>query len=231
MQEGRITTAKNGAASVWRQFLRRLRTIVIAGLVVTVPIGITIWIFVWLFTEIDKILRPYVTDIFGHEIIGVGFGVIVVLVLIVGTIATNMLGKRIVRWTESLLGKIPMMRTIYVALKQIAQGFSGQDKTGFMHVVMVEYPRKGIYTIGFVTNEYTDASGKKLVNVFIPTAPNPTTGFLQIAGESEVIRTNLTVEEAVKMVISAGRISPKEVSDKMMQAKSEAEKSVNKNNE
>ncbi len=207
--------------SFWSRFLRKLRDIVIAGLVVTVPIGLTIWIFAWLFTQIDQILRQVVKHIFGHEIIGVGFGVIVILVLIVGAIATNNLGKRIIGWGESLLGKIPITRTIYDGIRQIIQSFSDPSKTGFMQVVMVQYPRKGVYTIGFVTNEHIDKAGKKLVNVFVPNSPNPMTGFLHIFDDVDVIRTSITIEEGLKMVVSAGRMSPKEVGDKMVQAKND----------
>ena len=219
--------AETKKPSFWNRFLRKLRDIVIAGLVVTVPIGLTIWIFAWLFTQIDQLLRPFVKDIFGHQIIGVGFGVVVVLVLVVGSIATNVIGKRIVSWGESMLAKIPISRTVYEGIRQIIQSFSDNEKTGFLHVVMGEYPRKGIHTIGFITNEHIDETGRKLVNVFIPTSPNPMTGFVQILDDSEVIRTTLTVEEALKMVISAGRMSPKEVGDKMVLAKSEASKTKN----
>ena len=145
--------------SRWSRFLRKFRDILIAGLVVTVPIGLTIWIFAWLFTQIDQLLRPLVKLVFGREIVGVGFGVIVIVVLIVGAIATNNLGKRIIRWGESLLGKIPITRTIYDGIRQIIQSFSDPGKTGFMQVVMVQYPRKGVYTIGFVTNEHVDQAG------------------------------------------------------------------------
>ena len=207
--------------SRWSRFLRKFRDILIAGLVVTVPIGLTIWIFAWLFTQIDQLLRPLVKLVFGREIVGVGFGVIVIVVLIVGAIATNNLGKRIIRWGESLLGKIPITRTIYDGIRQIIQSFSDPGKTGFMQVVMVQYPRKGVYTIGFVTNEHVDEAGKKLVNVFVPNSPNPMTGFLHIFDDVDVIRTSITIEEGLKMVVSAGRMSPKDVGDKMVQAKND----------
>ncbi|HJX36032.1 MAG TPA: DUF502 domain-containing protein [Dehalococcoidales bacterium] len=207
--------------SRWSRFLRKFRDILIAGLVVTVPIGLTIWIFAWLFTQIDQLLRPLVKLVFGREIVGVGFGVILIIVLIIGAIATNNLGKRIIRWGESLLGKIPITRTIYDGIRQIIQSFSDPDKTGFMQVVMVQYPRKGVYTIGFVTNEHVDEAGKKLVNVFVPNSPNPMTGFLHIFDDVDVIRTSITIEEGLKMVVSAGRMSPKDVGDKMVQAKND----------
>ena len=207
--------------SRWSRFLRKFRDILIAGLVVTVPIGLTIWIFAWLFTQIDQLLRPLVKLVFGREIVGVGFGVILIIMLIIGAIATNNLGKRIIRWGESLLGKIPITRTIYDGIRQIIQSFSDPDKTGFMQVVMVQYPRKGVYTIGFVTNEHIDEAGKKLVNVFVPNSPNPMTGFLHIFDDVDVIRTSITIEEGLKMVVSAGRMSPKDVGDKMVQAKND----------
>jgi uncharacterized membrane protein len=213
--------AETKKQSRWSRFLRKFRDILIAGLVVTVPIGLTIWIFAWLFTQIDQLLRPLVKLVFGREIVGVGFGVIVIVVLVVGAIATNNLGKRIIRWGESLLGKIPITRTIYDGIRQIIQSFSDPGKTGFMQVVMVQYPRKGVYTIGFVTNEHIDEAGKKLVNVFVPNSPNPMTGFLHIFDDVDVIRTSITIEEGLKMVVSAGRMSPKDVGDKMVQAKND----------
>jgi uncharacterized membrane protein len=217
--------AEQKKPSIWSRFLRKLRAIVIAGLVVTVPIGLTIWIFVWLFTQIDKLLQGPIKYIFGRHITGVGFGVIVVLVLIIGAITTNMMGKRIIRWAEDQLSKVPITRILYVGIRQVIQSFSDPEKTGFMQVVMVEYPRKGIHTIGFITNEHVDENGKKMINVFIPNSPNPMTGFLHIFEESEIIRTSLTVEEGLKMVVSAGRMSPKEVGDKLSQAQNEADKS------
>lgn len=217
------------ATSVWRRFLRKFRAILIAGLAVTVPIGLTIWIFVWLFTEIDKLLQPVIKTIFGHEIIGVGFGVIVVLILIVGTIATNVIGKRIVRWGESLLEKVPMTRTIYVAIKQIAQSFSDPKKPRFMQVVLIEFPVKGMKTIAFITNEEKDKSGRKFFNVFIPTALNPTGGFVEIVREEDIIRTNLSVEEGLKMAISAGSMSPQGLGDSLMVADSQGTSREQKN--
>jgi uncharacterized membrane protein len=217
------------ATSVWRRFLRKFRAILIAGLVVTIPIGLTIWIFVWLFTEIDKLLQPVIKAIFGYEIIGVGFGVIVVLVLIVGTIATNVIGKRIVHWSESLLEKVPITRTIYVSIKQIAQSFSDPKKPRFMQVVLIEFPVKGMKTIAFITNEEKDKNGKKFFNVFIPTALNPTGGFVEIVREEDIIRTNLSVEEGLKMAISAGSMSPQGLGDSLMVADSQGTSHEQKN--
>jgi len=110
---------------------------------------------------------------------------------------------------------VPVVRPLYSGIKQVLESFSSPGTTGFMQVVLVEYPRKGIKAIGFITNELTDSSGQKLINVFIPTAPNPTTGFLQIVKEEEVTRTRLSVDDAIKMVVSVGRTTPERVGEKL----------------
>ena len=198
-----------------RWVVRKLRAYFLAGILVTVPLGLTVWILIWIFNGIDSFLQPIVERIFGHNIPGVGFGVTVVLIFIVGIIASNVLGRRFLRYGESLLNRLPVARYLYNGIRQIIQAFAAPDKTGFMQVVLVEFPRKGTRTLGFVTNETPDESGKKLLNIFIPTSPNPTSGFLQIIEEDQVIRTNLSVDDALKMVVSGGRVSPREVSDKL----------------
>jgi uncharacterized membrane protein len=214
--------------SLWSRFLRKLRDVLIAGLVVTVPIGLTIWIFIWLFNTIDGVLKPLIKTIWNVDLTGVGFGVLVALVLIVGLIGTNVIGKRIVHWGESLIAKIPISRTLYEGIRQMMQSYSEKDKTGFLQVVMVEYPRKGVHTLAFVTNEYTTESGEKMISVFIPNSPNPMSGFLHIFNDAEITRTQLTVEEGLKLVVSAGRMASPEVGDKMWQANSDAEKLHNR---
>jgi uncharacterized membrane protein len=121
----------------------------------------------------------------------------------------------LIRFGESVLRRIPVVRPLYTGMKQILESFSSPGTTGFMQVVLVEYPRKGMQAIGFITNELTDSSGQKLVNVFIPTAPNPTTGFLQIVKEEEITRTRLSVDDAIKMVVSVGRTIPERAGEKL----------------
>ncbi|HEY40546.1 MAG TPA: DUF502 domain-containing protein [Dehalococcoidia bacterium] len=202
---------KIGASLRWVG--RKLRAYFLAGILVTVPLGLTVWILLWIFNGIDGFLQPIVERIFGHNIPGVGFGVTVVLIFIVGVVASNVLGRRFLRYGESLLNRLPVARYLYNGIRQIMQAFAAPDKTGFMQVVLVEFPRKGTRTLGFITNETPDESGKKLLNIFIPTSPNPTSGFLQIIEEDQIIRTNLSVDDALKMVVSGGRVSPREVSD------------------
>ncbi len=194
---------------------KKLRAYFLAGILVTVPLGLTVWIILWIFNGIDGFLQPIVERIFGDAIPGVGFGVTVLLIFIVGVIASNVLGRRLLRYGESWLNRLPLARYLYNGIRQIMQAFAAPDKTGFMQVVLVEFPRKGTRTLGFITNETSDESGKKLLNIFIPTSPNPTSGFLQIIDEDQIIRTNLSVDEALRMVVSGGRVSPQEVSDKL----------------
>ena len=195
---------------------KKIRAHFLAGILIIVPIGLTIWILVWIFNGIDGFLQPIISTIFGRPIAGVGFGITVVLIYIVGLIASNMLGGRLIRYGESLLARIPVARYLYSGIKQILESFSSPHKTGFMHVVLIEFPRRGTRTIGFITNEEMDEYGRKLINVFIPTSPNPTSGFLQIVEEDEIIRTNIPVDDALKMVVSGGRMSPEEVTDKIL---------------
>jgi uncharacterized membrane protein len=154
-------------------------------------------------------------DLWGRTIPGIGFGVMIVLIYLVGVIVSNVGGRGLIRYGESLLGRIPVVRPIYTGIKQILDNFSTPGKAGFKHVALVEFPRKGMRTISFVTNESSDKSGEKLVYIFIPTSPNPMSGFLEVVREEEVIRTDISVDDALKMVISAGKVTPREVSDRL----------------
>ena len=199
----------------WRWLIRRLRTQFLTGIIVVIPIGITVLILVWVFTSVDNILEPLIKLIFGRPIPGVGFGITLILIYLIGLAASNFLGKGLIQYGESLLSRVPVVWQLYSSIKQILESFRDARSSGFMRVVLVEFPRKGMRTIGFITNESTDSSGRKLLNIFIPTAPNPTSGFLQIAREEEVIRTDIPVDDALKMVVSAGKVSPQEIDDKL----------------
>jgi uncharacterized membrane protein len=194
---------------------KKVRGQFMAGILVVVPAGASILILVWVFTSIDNILQPAINTIFGHNIPGVGFGATIILIYVVGAIARNILGKRIIRYGESLLAKVPIFRQLSSGIRQILESFAAPGKTGFMQVVLVEFPREGMRALGFITNELKDTTGEKLLSVLIPTAPNPTSGFLQIVKEKDVIRTQITVDEALKMVVSAGRMTPDEVQNKI----------------
>jgi uncharacterized membrane protein len=194
---------------------RKLRAQFGAGILVVVPIIIAIVILVWLFNYIDNIAQPVAQSLLGRTIPGLGFGIVVLLIYLTGLVATSLIGKRLIRYGESLLARVPMFRYIYTGIKQIMEAFATPREAGFLQVVLVEFPRQGMRAIGFVTSESRVESGEKLLNVFIPTSPNPTSGYLEIVREIDVIRTNISVDDALKMVLSGGKVSVREITDKL----------------
>jgi uncharacterized membrane protein len=201
----------------WGWLGRKLRAQFLTGILVIVPIGATILILLWIFYAIDGILHPVVVRMVGRAVPGVGFAVTMVLIYLAGVIASNVAGRALIQYGESLMAKVPLVRQLYTGIKQILESFSTPGKTGLMQVVLVEFPRKGMRAIGFITNESSDESGK-LINIFIPTSPNPTSGFLQIVREEEIIRTNIPVSEAIQIVVSAGKVSPGEINEKLAES-------------
>ena len=206
---------KYNPRAFWGWLSKKLRAQFGIGIVAVVPIGATIWILYWIFIAIDNALQPLIKVIWGHTVTGIGFVITIVLIYLVGVIASNVVGKRLIRYGESTLPWVPVVRQLYTGIKQILESFTAPRGTGFMQVVLVEFPRKGMKVIGFVTNELGHEPGKKLLTVYIPTSPNPTSGYLEVMGEDEVIRTDISVEHALRMVVSAGRVSTKEISDKL----------------
>lgn len=186
----------------------KLRQNFIAGLVVLVPIVATIWVIKWLFDIIDGILAPAFEPIFGRAIPGIGFAAIVVLIYLAGLIVTNVFGRKIIQFSQSLVDKVPVVSQIYNAFRQIMDSLMLSQKGAFKEVVLVEFPRPGMRSIAFITSRTTDSSGQELLTFYIPTAPNPTSGFIEIATPDRVIPTDMSVEDAMKIVLSAGVVCP-----------------------
>ena len=186
----------------------KLRQNFIAGLVILVPVVATIWVVKWLFDLIDGILGPAFVPIFGYSITGIGFVAILILVYLLGLLVTNALGRKLVQFGQSIMEKVPVFSQIYNSFKQIMDSLMLSQKGAFKEVVLVEFPRPGMRSIAFVTSRTTDSSGQELVAFYIPTAPNPTSGFIEIATPDRVLPINMTVEDAMKIVISAGMICP-----------------------
>jgi len=151
----------------------------------------------------------------GRTIPGLGLAIMILLIYLAGVVATNVIGRRLIRYGESLLARVPLFRYLYTGIKQILESFAAPAGGGFLQVVLVEFPKKGMRAIGFVTSESPVESGEKLLNVFIPTSPNPTSGYLEIVRESDVVRTNISIDDALKMVLSGGKVSLQEVTDKL----------------
>jgi uncharacterized membrane protein len=180
------------------------------GLLIIVPVGVTVFILEWAFRLVDNILQPLINVLHGENITGLGVAATLLLVFIIGTIASNVFGKRMINWLESPFRKIPVLRTIYVGTRQLLEGFSSTKKS-FRQVVLVEYPRKGIRSIGFVTNISKNEAGEKTYSVLVPTAPNPASGFLIIVKEDEIIPTSISMDDAVSMIVSAGSYTHKDM--------------------
>ncbi|MDP2730225.1 MAG: DUF502 domain-containing protein [Dehalococcoidales bacterium] len=186
---------------------RQLRNKFLVGIIVVVPLSATIWILTWIFNSIDSILQPIIRVVWNQPVPGVGFGIAILLILLAGIIASNVIGKKFITLGEGLLDKLPLVKQLYRGIKQILVSFTAPYGTGFMQVVFIEFPRKGMQCLGFITNQFYTKSGERLFTVFIPTSPNPTSGFLEIVREEEIVRTSIPVEDALGVIVSAGRVS------------------------
>lgn len=194
-----------------RWTLRILRKYFVTGLILFVPFYLTLRLLWWGFQNIDNVFQPLVDFFVGHEVTGVGFAITVILIFVFGMLGIGIfgraLGRRILHSLDSTFERIPLVRHIYSAIKQVVEGFSSKDGGGFKQVVIVEFPRKGMFTLGLITNEAVDAQGKTWVSLYIPTPPNPTGGFFEIVAEEEIIRTDLPVSEGIKIIISSGKVT------------------------
>ncbi len=198
----------------------RLRASFLTGIVVIAPVSLTIWLIWTIMGWVDGFVLPLVPSRFNPEqYIGInlrGVGVIFFLVftVVVGWIAKGLIGRSLIRFAESLVERMPVVRSIYSGVKQIAETIFAQSERNFEKACLIQYPRKGIWAIGFIS---TEAKGEisdraetmgKLISVFVPTTPNPTSGFLLFFPKEDVIELDMSIEDAAKLVISAGLVYP-----------------------
>ena len=206
---------KKESESTGHRILRTFRKNFAAGMLIVIPLAIALWILWWIFSNVDSLLQePIIKPIFDREIPGLGFAIFLVLIYITGVIASNYLGKKIIRFGESLVTRVPVFRQLYIGAKQVVEGLSGTgiNKAAFREVVFVEFPREGMTTLAFITNEITDKSGKKLYAIYIPTAPIPSSGYFEMVTEDKITHTDIPVDEGIKIVISSGMILPDKIS-------------------
>lgn len=202
-------------------FLGRLRGYFLAGILITAPISITIYL-TWAFLNMidsrvrkiipfEKLLPP---EHLSYAVPGIGIVIAIAFFILVGFFARNFLGRLAIRISEYIVHKMPVIRTVYAAIKQIFETIMASKSQAFREVVMLEYPRKGVWAIGFVTGrtegEVQDATKEETINVFVPTTPNPTSGFLLFVPKKELTYLKMSVEDGVKLVVSAGIITPEE---------------------
>jgi len=208
--------------------LARLRTSFLTGIVVIAPVALTIWLIWSVIGWFDGFVLPFVPDayrpeqilntIFGYDlklnIRGVGVVVFLVFATLVGWLAKGLIGRSFIKYAENLVNRMPVVRSFYSGIKQIAETVFAQQERSFEKACMIEYPRKGIWAIGFIS---TTAKGEiaernssegPMVSVFVPTTPNPTSGFLLFFPKADIVELDMSIEDAAKLVISAGLVYP-----------------------
>ena len=202
--------------------IARLRGYFLAGLLAVAPIGFTLWLCWVLLEFVDSRVTPLIPEAYNpntylntylpHGIPGLGLIVLVIVLIIVGALTRIFLGRWLVRTSEKILNRMPFVRSIYSATKQIAETVLKRQSDAFRQVVLFEYPRRGSWAIGFVTGttrgEVQELTEDDVVNVFLPTTPNPTSGYLLFLPRRELMPLSMSVEEGIKMIISGGIVTP-----------------------
>ena len=206
------------------RLLVSLRASFLTGIVVIAPIGLTVYLLWTIVGVIDSVVLPLVPgpwrpeQYIGINLRGVGVIFFILFTISIGWVAKGLIGKSLIKWGEGIVDRMPVVRSIYNGVKQIAETVFAQQDASFEKACLVEYPRKGVYAIGFISTKArgevsrSGGDGEALLSVFVPTTPNPTSGFLLFFKQSEVKTLEMSVEEAAKLVISAGLVYPEELS-------------------
>ena len=200
--------------------MTKIRSWFLTGILVMTPLILTIYV-AWAFiTFVDNLVVPLVpfdyrpSNYLPFSIPGLGLIIVFIFTTFVGLLATGLFGRTLIRVWENILNRMPVVRSVYSAIKQILETVMATQSDAFRQAVLVQYPRKDIWAIGFVTGSTKGEVGnrvdKKMVNVFMPTTPNPTSGFLLFFPEEDLIFLNMSVEDALKLVVSGGMVVPKE---------------------
>jgi len=191
--------------------LRELKSYFITGLLILIPLTLTLFLLFQALNYLDELIPYRVVGI--PRIPGLGIILIVVIIILTGMTARNYIGRKLIDVGDNLVKRIPIISSVYEAIKQILQTFISDNNEIFKEVVLIEYPRKGIYSIGFFTQNTRGAVQESIeddvVSVFLPTTPNPTSGYLLFVPKKDVIILKLSIEEAMKLIVSGGAIVPK----------------------
>ena len=212
-----------------KNIFRHLRTKIFAGILVILPLGVTFLVLNFIFNAVDNILGPLMPHVtvylFNRKFLLPGLGIIgfFLLLYLIGVIATNVLGRKLVSWGDYLFTTIPVVKNIYTAAKQLTDAFSATRKGSFRQAVFVEFPQEGIYMLGFVTNEVADLEDQNKGTVFIPTAFLPPQGFLIFLSKEKIVPSRMSIEEAIKAIMSVGIVTPQNLSVPLSSMKSEKE--------
>ncbi|MBF0499966.1 MAG: DUF502 domain-containing protein [Candidatus Riflebacteria bacterium] len=190
-----------------------LRSYFFTGLILVVPMVVTIYVMLWIFTYADGILGNALREALGYSIPGVGLISTGLVLVFAGMLAQNIIGSRLLKWIDFSLESLPVVRSLYIGVKQVSDVLFQKQQGEFQRVVMVEYPKEDSWVLGFVTGDFSGSTASPplpslMVCVFVPTTPNPTSGFLLILEKRKIRDTNLGIEEAMKMIISGGLVRP-----------------------
>ncbi|KAF1042434.1 DUF502 domain-containing protein [Xylophilus sp.] len=195
-----------------------LRKWLLAGLLVIVPVGITVWVLDWVISTLDQTLLILPSAWHPDKLLGFhvpGFGVLLTLLilLVVGAAASNFLGRTLVRWGDRLVSRIPVVRSIYSSVKQVSETLFSDSGQAFRKAVLVQWPREGVWTVAFVTgvpggDVATYLRGDEYLSVYVPTTPNPTGGYFVMLRKSDCIELDMSIDEALKYIVSMGVVAP-----------------------
>jgi uncharacterized membrane protein len=196
--------------------VQALKKYFFTGLVLVVPVSLTLYLLVWIFRFIDNILgrflNVYLQNTWGFYVPGIGFVLFFIVLILVGMLASRFIGHKLFQQIERWFSHLPLIKNIYPTLKQIVLFISAQKEFGFKRVVLVEYPGKGVWSIGFLTNEgfkkVNEAMGKEMTAVYIPTVPGPLTGNVVFVARNELKFPDIEIGDALKIIISGGVVNP-----------------------
>lgn len=185
----------------------------LTGLLVLAPLGVTAWVSVWLFRSIDDLVRPLILSVPWVAnalppggIHGIGVLAAIIVITVVGLFANNLLGRTFFGLIDSALARIPWVKGVYGAAKEISGVVFSEKGRAFRYVVLFEYPRVGLYSIGFVTGEPVHAGAEVYLHVFLPTSPNPTSGYFLLVPKADSRRLNMSIEDGLKLIVSGGAV-------------------------
>ncbi len=196
-----------------KSLIAKIRNYFLAGVVVMIPIAATVYLTIFIINISEKILPKSINpnQYLPFDIPGLEIFITFIILTFIGLLSLTFLGKRLLLINEKILNKIPILRTIYNGLGQLTKSFTNKDNSN-KKIVLLEYPRKGIWSIGFATNEnkgeISNKLNRKLINVFVPTTPNPTSGFLLMVPDEDLVYLDMNFEDASKFIMSAGSINP-----------------------
>lgn len=196
-----------------KNFFKHLKTYIFRGFLAIIPLGLSYLVIRFLYLTVDTRVTRIIDKFLGFKIPGLGILLIIILLYLLGLVASNWLGKRAFALIDQITRRIPLIKTIYTLGKQLAEALSIPEKQAFKRAVMIEHFRPGLWSVGFVTGGVVDKANReeKMIKVFIPTAPNPTTGFMVMVRESQVRDLDWSVSDAMNTIISGGIVGPDEI--------------------